>query len=74
MVKDETRAAIAPNPEDWTDIEGAAAILGKSRATIYALVDAGALTQYRIGAHRCLWRAEVQHVADAYRALRVRRG
>lgn len=58
-----------PNPEDWTDIAGAAVHIGRSRPTIYSLIDSGALRVYRIGGHRVLWMPEVQRVADAYRVL-----
>lgn len=58
-----------PNPDDWMDISGACVALGKSRPTVYALIDSGALRLYRIGGHRVLWAADVYRVGDAYQVL-----
>jgi hypothetical protein len=59
-----------PNPEDWTDATGAAAILGKSRATVYDMSTRGVLTPYVIGAGRVLfWVPEVKEVARSLKRL-----
>lgn len=63
-----------PNPEDWTDLDGAAKLLGKSRPTVYALIEKGVLTRYEIGCHAMLWVPEVKQAARAFRVLAVRRG
>lgn len=62
-----------PNPEDWTDTEGAARILGRSRPTVYDMVDRGVLTRYRVGAHAVFWVPEVRDVAVALSRLTVTR-
>jgi hypothetical protein len=68
-MKNEQRLPI-PNPEDWTDAAGAAAILGKSRGTVYDMSTRGVLTAYVIGAGRVLfWVPEVQEVARSLKRL-----
>lgn len=62
-----------PNPGDWTDTAGAALILGKSRPTVYEMVDRGVLERYRIGTHGMFWVPQLEQVAAAIRKL-ARRG
>lgn len=54
-----------PNPADWTDAPGAAAILGRSRATVYDMVSRGLLTTHRIGGRSMFWVAEVRGIREA---------
>jgi hypothetical protein len=62
-----------PNPADWTDAGGAAAILGRSRPAVYDMVDRGVIAKYRIGTHTMYWVPQVEQVAAAIRKL-ARRG
>lgn len=58
-----------PNPADWTDTEGAAAMLGRNRATVYDLVNRGVLTRYRAGTTSIYWVREVREIVAARRRL-----
>lgn len=63
-----TLAALArpgPNPDAWTDTNGAAEILGRGRSTVYDFVARGTLHQYRLGAHTMYWIDEVLEVRHA---------
>lgn len=51
-----------PNAADWTDAAGAALILGRSRSTVYDMVDRGILSRHRVGASTVFWRAEVEEI------------
>lgn len=51
-----------PNAADWTDAAGAAAILGRSRSTVYDMVDRGILNKHRVGTSTLFWRAEVEEI------------
>jgi excisionase family DNA binding protein len=63
-----------PNPGDWTDANGAAAILGVDRATVTRMIQRGTLHAYEIGSGsvRILWAPDVRELAAA-RALTARR-
>jgi predicted DNA-binding transcriptional regulator AlpA len=61
-----------PNPSDWLDTNQTAEVLGRSRATVYDMVDRGVLTRYQIGGLSVYWLAEVREVAAALRRLEVR--
>lgn len=59
--------AEVPNPQDWTDAAGAAAIIGRARATIDDMAARGVLTRYEIGAslRPLFWVPECREVARA---------
>lgn len=66
-------SAPIPNPEDWTDAVGAAAILGRSRATVYDMVERNVIHAYPIGANRTLfWVPELREVAGMLKRLAAR--
>ena len=56
-----------PNPEDWTDAAGAAAIIGRKRSTVDDMVSRRVLHRYEIGAARrpVFWVPECREVAKA---------
>ena len=54
-----------PNPEDWTDVAGAAEILRRNRSTVYDMADRGLFREYVIGSKRLFWVPELKEVADA---------
>jgi hypothetical protein len=66
----------SPNPEDWTDTEGAARLIGRSRPTVYDMVERGLLVRYRIGALSLFWVPECREVGAALARVRAgaRRG
>jgi hypothetical protein len=72
---DDMGKTMVPDPDAWVDTAGAAAILGRTRATVYDMVERGVLVRYRIGPHAVFWAAEVREVAAALsRAGRKRSG
>jgi hypothetical protein len=57
------------NPEDWTDTAGAACLLGRSRPTVYDMVDRGLLTRHKIGTLSLFWVPEVVEISKALARL-----
>lgn len=69
-----TETKLPPNPEDWTDTDGAARMLGRSRPTVYDMVERGVLVRYHAGSHAIFWVPEVREVAAALaRTTSIRR-
>jgi excisionase family DNA binding protein len=60
---------VGPNPDDWTDTAGAAEIIGRSRPTVYELVEKGTLTRYQLGTHGMFWVPECREVGAAIERL-----
>jgi len=58
-------AAGAPNPQDWTDTNGAALILGRGRSTIRDMVADGVLRRHLIGSRPVFWVPELREVREA---------
>lgn len=54
-----------PNPEDWTDTNGAAAILGRTRASVKDFVDKGTICKHLLGCTPAYWVPELKEVRDA---------
>ena len=62
-----------PNPEDWTDRNGAARLLGVDPATVSRMADDGRLKVYPIGTCRLFWRPQVNALAEARRIAGIGR-
>lgn len=86
-MKAEIQALPLPNPGDWITVDGAVAILGKSKRQVIRYMADQRLASYRIyGSHdrwpeRLIWRRDAEEFRDAMRTLggrtetkRVRRG
>lgn len=59
-----------PNPGDWTDMNGAADLIGMSRTGLYDWIDRGILKRHYIGTTPVFWMPEVRELADAKRKIR----
>jgi hypothetical protein len=59
-----------PNPEAWTDTNGAAALISVSRTAVYDMVKRGTLQRHYAGGTPIFWVAECREVGAAL--LRVR--
>lgn len=56
----------------FVDSAAAAAMLGRSRATVCDMADRGVLTRYAVGSAVLYWRDEVADMADALRRIKAR--
>jgi hypothetical protein len=54
-----------PNPQDWTDVEGAAKIIGVRRAAVNQMIDRQALHRYYAGQRPIFWVPECLDLAAA---------
>lgn len=67
-----TPSLMSPAPEPFAEMfldgRDAARLLGMNRTSIYALIDRGVITPYKIGVLTVFWRPEV----EAVRAARAR--
>lgn len=71
VVVTETKASAGkPNPDAWTDTNGAAALIGVSRTAVYDMVRRGTLKRHYAGGTPIFWVAECREVGAAL--LRVR--
>lgn len=59
-----------PNPQDWTDTNGAAALLARTRSSIYDFTSKGTITRYTIGDLPVYWVPELKEVRDALDRLK----
>lgn len=58
--------------EGFTDTQGAAEALNRSRATVIDMVEKGLITRFRVGAAVLYWLPQIREVAAALRRLEVR--
>lgn len=58
-----------PNPEDWTDTNGAAVILDRTRSSVVDFVSKGTITKHLIGGMPAYWVPELKEVRDALARL-----
>lgn len=66
----DTKASPIPDPEEqWCDTLQAAALLNRSRATVYDMALRGLLTQRYVGRATLYWRPEVLEIAAALKRL-----
>ncbi len=69
MDETEERTLPTPNPQDWTDVNGAAELLRRNRAQVYYWADRGVITEHLLGTKRMFWVPEIKEVADALARL-----
>lgn len=61
--------ALRPNPENWTDTNGAAEILDRTRSSVVDFVAKGTITKHLIGGMPAYWVPELKEVRDALARL-----